>query len=115
MSKGMIIEIKNDIQLGEQVPEKGDRLMAEIHLLRPDLKDYALTGDDCFLVEEKPSEETNSIEGNSNMLSLPTKKSIEAVVESRYKEMYGTNYDYQSLDSAKQGAVIAIRWIMENN
>jgi len=49
----MEIELTSNLQLGEHVFEKGDRLRAEIHLLNTGLGEYALTNEDCFLVSEK--------------------------------------------------------------
>jgi len=45
---------------------------------------------------------------------LPTKSQTELVIEEKYKQQYGTNYDKDSLENAKQGGLIITNWILNN-
>ena len=45
---------------------------------------------------------------------FPSKSGVESIVEQSYKNTYGTNYDENSLKSAKDGAMIITNWLMNN-
>jgi hypothetical protein len=45
---------------------------------------------------------------------LPTKSMIEKMITVEYMNMYGTNYDDNSLECAKQGAMLLANWLLNN-
>ena len=45
---------------------------------------------------------------------LPTKSVIEKMITDEYTNMYGTNYDDNSLENAKQGAMMLANWLLNN-
>jgi hypothetical protein len=45
---------------------------------------------------------------------LPSKSEIDKIIIVEYINRYGTNYDDNSLESAREGALIMVNWLLNN-
>jgi len=45
---------------------------------------------------------------------LPPKSEIDKIIIVEYINRYGTNYDDNSLESAREGALIMVNWLLNN-
>ena len=56
----------------------------------------------------------NKFVSNNENNFLPPNSKIKEIITDEFKNMYGTNYDEMSLESAKQGGLIIINWLLNN-